>query len=148
TVITDIGVRLPAALTASGRAMLPVLPRAQVRATFSAPTAFADRTGRGPTTLSALTTLLAADRGRGYSEEDGFITAGFASVAVPVVDREGRPVCAIGLTFRGADVPPAQRGRLVRAAGRCADDVSARLDPSARSSATALPGGRGRPTVA
>ena len=35
--ITDVGVRLPAHLTASGRAMLAQMPRAQVRALYAEP---------------------------------------------------------------------------------------------------------------
>jgi len=132
TVVTDIGVRLPAALTASGRAILAVLPRPQVRALFSARDAFVDRTGSGPTSLSALAAMLAEERRRGYAEEDGFITDGYASVAVPVLDRSGRPVAAIGLTFRSDAVPAPTRSRLARAAGRCAADVARRLDPSHR----------------
>ena len=48
TVVVDVGVRLPAALTASGRAMLAELPAAQVRALFPSKDAFVDRTGVGP----------------------------------------------------------------------------------------------------
>ena len=144
TVVTDIGVRLPAALTASGRAMLGALPRAQVRAAFASPGAFVDRTGHGPTSLSTLNSLLAAERRRGYAEEEGFITPGYASVAVPVLDREQRPVSAIGLTFRVDDVPPARRPRLARAARRCADDLAARLAPTARSPRTARRAGTPR----
>jgi DNA-binding IclR family transcriptional regulator len=32
--------------------------------------------------------------------EDGYVTAGFASVAAPVLDHGGRPVAAISTTFR------------------------------------------------
>ena len=130
TVITEVGVRLPAPLTASGRAILMTLPRAQVRAQCAVPGAFVDRTGRGPQTLSALTTVLAKESRRGYAEEDGFITEGYASVAVPVLDREGRATAAIGLTFRADEVPPDRRPRLARAARRCADDLQARLHKS------------------
>ena len=127
TLVTDVGVRLPAALTASGRAILMTLPRAQVRAQFAVRGAFVDRTGQGPTTSAALAALLAQEHRRGYAEEDGFITEGFASVAVPVLDRDGRADSAIGLTFRSADVPPDRRARLARAAARCADDLRTRL---------------------
>ena len=49
TLVTDVGVRLPAHLTASGRAMLAHLPDAQARALFPSAAAFTSRTGRGPT---------------------------------------------------------------------------------------------------
>src|SRR3954453_8618968 len=50
--VTDVGVRLPAHLTASGRGILSGLPPAQVRALYPDTTAFVDRHGTGPRTLS------------------------------------------------------------------------------------------------
>ena len=46
--VTDVGVRLPAHLTASGLAMLAALPPAQVRALFPSRAAFVQRHGVGP----------------------------------------------------------------------------------------------------
>ncbi|MBC6448333.1 IclR family transcriptional regulator [Actinokineospora xionganensis] len=100
TVVTDVGVRLPAHLPASGRAMLAHLPAAQVRALFPNRGAFVDRTGRGPAHLPALRGLLGAERRRGWAVEDGYVTVGFASVAAPVFDHGGHPVAAISTTFR------------------------------------------------
>jgi DNA-binding IclR family transcriptional regulator len=100
TVVTDVGVRLPAHLPASGRAMLGALPAAQVRALFPARSAFVDRTGRGPADLPALRGLLATARRRGWTVEDGYVTRGFASVAAPVLDHGGHPIAAISTTFR------------------------------------------------
>jgi DNA-binding IclR family transcriptional regulator len=100
TVVTDVGVRLPAQLPASGRAMLGLLPAAQVRALLPGRESFVNRTDRGPAHLPALRRLLAAERRRGWAVEDGYVTAGFASVASPVLDHGGRPVAAISTTFR------------------------------------------------
>ncbi|MFD7654427.1 IclR family transcriptional regulator [Actinosynnema sp. NPDC059797] len=100
TIVSDVGVRLPAHLTASGRAVLARLPAAQVRALFPAVSSFVDRTGRGPANLPALRALLTAERRRGWSVEDGYVTAGFASVAAPVFDHGQRPIAAITVTFR------------------------------------------------
>ena len=127
TVVTDVGVRLPAALTASGRAVLARLPAAQVRAQLSARDAFVDRTGLGPRSLSALLTLLVGERRRGSAEEDGFITRDVASVAVPVLGLHEEPVAAVGLTFRSEQVPAGRRPRIAEAARRCAEDLSGRL---------------------
>lgn len=82
--VTDVGVRLPAHLTASGRAILASLPAAQVRALFPHKASFTSRTGAGPRTPSELRRLLAATRQRGYATEDGEVTAGFASIAAPI----------------------------------------------------------------
>lgn len=126
TTVTQVGVRLPATLTASGRAVLARLPRAQVRAQMSVPGAFVDRTGRGPRTLSALNALLAADRRRGYATEEGFITDGYSSVAAPVLSVRGEPIAAVGLTFRTTGVSVRLRDALASAVVQCADDVGMR----------------------
>ena len=59
SLVTDVGVRLPASLTASGRAILAAMPAAQVRALFPDASAFVTRHDRGPTSLTQLTRLLA-----------------------------------------------------------------------------------------
>src|SRR6476659_970243 len=46
--VPDVGVRLPAHLTASGRAILARLPAVHVTALYPDRAAFADRTGPGP----------------------------------------------------------------------------------------------------
>lgn len=98
--VTDVGVRLPAHLPASGRAMLAWLPAAQVRALFPGLASFTERTGRGPRSLPALRRVLSAERRRGWSVEDGHVTCGFASVAAAVFDHGGRPSAALAITFR------------------------------------------------
>lgn len=100
TLITEVGVRLPAATTASGRCMLALLPHDQVRALMSTPTAFVSRTGRGPQSLSMLRRVLADERRQGYSVEDGEVVPGYASVAVAVVDASGTPSASVSVTFR------------------------------------------------
>ena len=97
--VTDVGVRLPAALTASGRAILAALPAAQVRALFPDRASFVQRHGRGPTSLPALRALLTETRQRGWATEDGEVTPGFASVAAPVRDHNGHPVAGVACTF-------------------------------------------------
>jgi DNA-binding IclR family transcriptional regulator len=101
--VTDVGVRLPAHLTASGRAVLAALPPAQVRALYPDRSAFVDRHGLGPASLSALRSLLAETRQRGYAVEEGEVTPGFASVAAAVLDHNGHPVAGVALTYPTAD---------------------------------------------
>ena len=109
--VTDVGVRLPAQLPASGRAMLAHLPAAQVRALFPSRDSFVDRTGRGPAHLPALRRLLAQERRRGWAVEDGHVTPGFASVAAPVLDHSGVPIAAISTTFPHTCPGPTECGQ-------------------------------------
>ena len=102
TLITDVGVRLPAHLTASGRAMLAHLPAAQVRALYPTPAAFVSRTGEGPRSLRELRELIRREQRQGYAEENGQVSRGFASVAATVFDHGGRPVASIAVTFAAA----------------------------------------------
>ena len=97
--VTDVGVRLPAHLTASGRAILAHLPAAQVRALYPDRSAFVDRHGLGPSSLSALRSLLAETRQRGYAVEEGEVTPGFASVAAAVLDHNEHPVAGVAVTY-------------------------------------------------
>lgn len=126
-IVTEVGVRLPATLTASGRAILAALPRTQLRAQVDTARAFIDRTGRGPTSWPALRRLLEGERERGWSEEDGFITEGFASVAVPVRNHLHLPVAAIGLTFTSATTDAQERARLATRALDAAAQLSRHL---------------------
>ncbi len=127
TTVAEVGVRLPASLTASGRSILAELPSAQIRALFPSRGAFVDRTGLGPLSATALTRLLMVERGRGWAEEDGFIVEGFASVAVVARDHSLRPVASVGLTFRSDRVDDESRIALAREAGRAARELSRRM---------------------
>ena len=98
-----------------GRAILAALPSAQVRALFSDRGSFVERHGGGPRTLSALRTVLAETRQRGFATEDGEVTRGFASVAAPVLDHNGHPVAGVACTFRsGAPPDPPLAAQAVR----------------------------------
>ncbi|NED94303.1 IclR family transcriptional regulator [Phytoactinopolyspora alkaliphila] len=127
SLVTGVGVRLPAHLTASGRAILAGLDAAQVRALFPDASAFADRHGVGPRSLSALRIVLSEVRQLGHATESGEVTPGFASVAVAARDHAGYPIAGIAVTFAedavDLRVRPALAGRIVRTAS----DLSRRL---------------------
>ncbi|KQY57106.1 MULTISPECIES: IclR family transcriptional regulator [unclassified Nocardioides] len=101
--VTDVGVRLPAHLTASGRAILAALPAAQVRAAYPDRAAFVDRHGKGPSGPRQLTAVLQETRQRGHATEDGEVTPGFASVAAAVLDHNDYPVAGVAITHPGAE---------------------------------------------
>ncbi|MGA5296127.1 IclR family transcriptional regulator [Streptomyces koyangensis] len=117
--VTDIGVRLPAHLTASGRAILAHLPEAQVRALYPRPGDLITRTGRGPRSLTELLDLLAADRARGWSEETELVSEGLRSLGTAVFDHHGHPVAALSTTWR-RHYAPHDPGRVREALGRAA----------------------------
>jgi DNA-binding IclR family transcriptional regulator len=125
--VTDVGVRLPAQLAASGRAMLAALPNAQLRALYPSTADFVLRTDVGPRSLSGLRQLLTDVRRRGYATEDGDITTGFASVAAAVIDHAGHPLASVALTFEADRVSPARREYLASHVVRTADRLSRRL---------------------
>ncbi len=125
--VTDVGVRLPAQLTASGRAVLAHLPAAQVRALFPDAEAFVERHGTGPASLSALRRILVDVRRRGHATEDGEVTPGFASVAAAVFDHTGRPVAGVAVTVAADDVPAEAREGLVPPVLRAAAELTRRL---------------------
>ncbi len=102
--VTDVGVRLPAHLTASGRAMLATLPREQVRALYPDAASFPDRTGRGPRRPAELRELLRTVRQRGYATEDSEIADGLRSVGAAVRDHTGWPVAAVAVTWAGGEL--------------------------------------------
>lgn len=120
--VTDVGVRLPAHLTASGLAMLAWLPPAQVRALYPNRASFVTRTGAGVSTYRELTAELTAVRERGYAFEDSSVTEGLRSVAVAVPDHIGWPAASVAVTFpadRDVDVDAAA-ARIGRAAAELA----------------------------
>jgi DNA-binding IclR family transcriptional regulator len=125
--VSDVGVRLPATLTASGLAILSALSPAQVHALYPDDGALVDRDGRGPTRLAELRDLLAAVRERGYAVEDGLITEGLVSVGVPVLDRTHYPVAGISITFEADRVDAERYARLVADLRRAAATLTRRL---------------------
>ncbi|TDW30007.1 IclR family transcriptional regulator [Cryobacterium psychrophilum] len=127
SLVSDVGVRLPSHLTASGRAMLAALPAAQLRALFPNAAAFSTRDGQGPRTAGELRRLLDQVRTRGFAQEDGEITPGIASVAVVVRDHAGWPAAAIAVTFSRNDVAEAEWPALAAQLAGTATELSRRI---------------------
>ena len=125
--VTDVGVRLPATLTASGLAMLAELPAQQIRALFPHRDTLVQRDGRGPASVSQLRRELTEVRQRGYAVEDSSVSAGLSSVARAVLDHTGHPVAGVAVTYPTAEVDAAERDRIVAAVSRVAATLSARL---------------------
>lgn len=125
--VTDVGVRLPAHLTASGRAVLAALAPAQVRALFPDRDAFVSRHGTGPVSLPELHRLLRRVRAAGHAFEDGEVTPGFASVASPVFDSAAHPCAGLAVTYPAAQVDATAHSRLCARVARAAAELTQRV---------------------
>jgi DNA-binding IclR family transcriptional regulator len=113
SLITDVGVRLAATKTASGRAMLARLPASQLRADFPQSRDYAE-----------VKRLVEVVRNVGYATEDGDVTPGLASVAFAVVDHSGWPAAAIAVTYPQTD---AGVEKIVGAVSAVATELSRRI---------------------
>lgn len=125
--VVEVGVRLPAHLTASGRSLLAEQPNAQVRASFPDRASLARRTDVGPATPTEFRRLLEGVRRAGVGHEDGEIDPRLASVAVVARDHAGRAEAAVALTFVAVEHDAAARERLAAAARAAADRLTRRL---------------------
>jgi len=125
--VTEVGVRLPSHLTASGRALLATLPKSQVRALFPNAESFAQRTRALIPNYATLTRVLAEVRSRGYAAEDGDVTDGMASVAVAVRDHAGWPAAGIAVTFSRESIPPERWPDIAEEVQRHAAELSRRI---------------------
>jgi len=143
--VTDVGVRLPSHLTASGRALLATLPLPQLRALFPDPSAFVQRTGDGAalpdgtalpgkvaSSYRELSRLLTEVRTQGYAAEDGEVTVGLASVAVAVRDHSGWPAAGIAVTFARSSVSPERWPELAAEVESSAVELGRRISGRAR----------------
>ncbi|NYD68293.1 IclR family transcriptional regulator [Agromyces atrinae] len=123
SLITDVGVRLPAHLTATGRAMLAALPPAQLRALYPDAAAFAGDDGW---TYGRLKRLLADVRADGFAREHGEVSTGLSSVGVAALDHLGWPAAAIAVTFAN-DIDDERLAALTSSTTDAASELSRRI---------------------
>lgn len=126
--VTDVGVRLPSHVTASGRALLATLPKSQLRALFPSSESFVHHSDRGPSTYAELSRLLAGVRESGFAAEDGDVTEGIASVAVAVRDHAGWPAAGIAVSFPRDAIPVDRWPHLAVEIGSVAAELSRRIN--------------------
>jgi IclR family transcriptional regulator, blcABC operon repressor len=99
----NVGMRLPAHLTGTGRAILAHLPRGTLQALLPAGP-LARMTEHGPRTADELKAELAEIRARGYSLDEECIRRGVLSFGAPVFDPSGAVVAGIGMCVNKAQV--------------------------------------------
>jgi DNA-binding IclR family transcriptional regulator len=134
SLVSDVGVRLPAPLTASGLAMLAALPAAQVRALYPSRSSFVLRHGTGPSSSTQLRSVLTAVRARGYAIERGTVTPGLGSVAAAALDHAGYPTAAFAVTYEERLVDPTDEVVLAEAVTGAANALSRRIGGTRRKS--------------
>ena len=120
------GMRLPAHLAATGRAMLAF----QVAGARQRPwptTRLAALTPRSVTEPAALSAELALTRQRGYSVDDEGVRLGVYCLAAPVLDAAGRPVAAVGVCLNKATMDDADLARQQHRVLEIARSLSQRL---------------------
>jgi DNA-binding IclR family transcriptional regulator len=125
-----IGMRLPAHLAATGKAMLAHLPPAQLHALYPPDAPLARLTGRGPATLADLMDELQQCRQAGYSVDDEGIREGVVALASPIFDASGQPVAGLGVCLNkavlNAELQERQRQVVVQAARTLSQRLGAR----------------------
>ncbi len=99
-----IGSRLPAYCTSMGRVLLAGLAAAELDAYLSR-VRLVKLTGRTASTPEELKAALHRVRRDGYCVVDQELEIGLRSIAVPVVDRQGRAVAAINVGTQSSRVP-------------------------------------------
>ena len=97
----NVGMRLPAYLSGSGKAMLAHLAPDDLRKLFSAglPTHL---TRKGPREVDGLLKELALTRKRGYSVDDETVREGVYSFGAPVLDATGAAVAGVAVCINKA----------------------------------------------
>ena len=122
----NVGMRLPAHLTGTGKAILAHLPRRTLQALL--PDGPLERlTEHGPRTVKALQAELAEIRERGYSLDDECIRRGVLSFGAPVFDASGAVVAGVGMCVNKAQVAADGTDRHHEAVMHVARTLSTRL---------------------
>ncbi len=122
----NVGMRLPAWLSGSGRAMLAYRPAAEVRELFKhgLPPRM---TRKGPRDFAGLTRELALIRRRGWSVDDEAVQEGVYSLGAPVFNAAGEAVAGVAVCINKALLGPDRGERHRLAAIEVARLLSHRL---------------------
>lgn len=125
--VSEVGVRLPAHLTAVGSAILMHLSSSQLRALYPLTDSLVRRTRRGPVLLCHLEGELREARTRGYAIDDGMTTPGITCIAATVFSHERLPLAGLGVTFASGEIGIPSRSELASKVVQLAGELSASL---------------------
>ncbi len=121
-----VGMRLPAYLSGSGRAMLAFSPPDEVRRLYADGLAVR-LTRKGPRDVEALIKELKATRKRGHSIDDESVREGVYSFGAPVFDASGRVVAGVAVCINKAQLGADGGERFCATALRTAQALTQRL---------------------
>jgi DNA-binding IclR family transcriptional regulator len=125
-----VGMRLPAYLSGSGKAMLSMLPADEVRRLY--PSGLQTRlTRKGPRDVEALMRELAAARRRGYSVDDEAVREGVCGFGAAVCQAGGRVVAGVAVCVNKALLAGGREQRYSEMALGVARALSQRLGADA-----------------
>jgi DNA-binding IclR family transcriptional regulator len=129
----NVGMRLPAYLSGSGKAMLAQLPADEIRRRFAGQLA-TRLTTKGPRDLESLLRELTLTKRRGYSVDDEAVREGVYSFGAPVFDASGAAAAAVAVCINKAQLGSDRGARHRDAALEVARRLTLRLggEPPAR----------------
>jgi DNA-binding IclR family transcriptional regulator len=122
----DVGLRLPAHCTASGKAMLAELSTHELRSRYGDHRIEA-LTQHSITSMAALGRELGRTRARHYALDDEETALGVLGVGVAVTDGTGRPLGALSVSVVKATVDPSRGRYIAGSLLRMAHALTARL---------------------
>lgn len=129
----NVGMRLPAHLAGSGKAMLAFHEPAFVRSLL--PAGLARMTRKGPRDIEALLKELALSRRRGYSIDDETVREGVYSFGAPVFDASGGVVAGVAVCINkallGAGKGARHRAVALETARRLTERLGGKRPPAA-----------------
>jgi DNA-binding IclR family transcriptional regulator len=123
---SNIGGRLPAYATASGKALLATLPEGSLDALFSG-RPLPSLTARTISSLNELKADLRLVRERGYAHDNQEVSEGLECFAGAIFDRTGRGVAAISVSFLSARAKPEHSEHILASVKKAAQEISERM---------------------
>jgi IclR family transcriptional regulator, blcABC operon repressor len=131
----EIGMRLPAHCTASGKSLLAALPPEEVAQRYPGGR-LETLTGHSLSSVADLTAELERVRGRGYAIDDEETALGMICFGAAVLDRSGRPAGALSVSMVKAAVDPTRTAAATRSILQLAQALTVRLGGRPRQAAS------------
>jgi IclR family transcriptional regulator, blcABC operon repressor len=127
----EVGLRLPAHCTASGKALLSSLTSEEVRELYGSDAQLKSLTPQTITDVSALVRDLSKANGRGYAVDDEETAPGMMCVGAAIRDRTGRGAGAVAVSMVKAAMADDALSTVAAEMRRLADRISTALGATA-----------------